>query len=85
MKAKKWMAGVLSFVMLFDLAGNFASAAAADLVAGDVADGYHYDQLNDLARTIYDGIGAMDLSTGTAEYDLVGHGLDGTLFPAAPS
>lgn len=81
MKAKKWMAGVLSFVMLFDLAGNFASAAAADLAAGDVADGYHYDQLNDLARTIYDGIGAMDLSAGTAEYDLVGHGLDGAALP----
>lgn len=83
MKAKKWMAGVLSFVMLFDLTGNFASAAAADLAAADVADGYHYDQLDDLAKTIYLGMGEMDLRSGTDEYDLVGNGLDGTALPGS--
>lgn len=81
MKAKKWMAGLLSFVMLFDLTGNFASAAAANLAADDVAGGYHYDQLNDLAKVIYLGMGEMDLRSGTAEYDLVGNGLDGTALP----
>ena len=83
MKAKKWMAGLLSFVMLFDLTGNFASAAAAGLAADDVVGGYHYDQLNDLAKAIYAGIGKMDLQTGTDEYDLVGHGLDGTALPGS--
>ena len=64
MKIKKWIAGLLSAVMLFSLLGNAAFAA------GSGAGGYHYDQLNALAKTIYDGIGKLDLKTGTDEYDL---------------
>ncbi len=63
MKAKKLIAVLLAVVMLFSLTGNFALAAPTE-------GGYHYDQLDALAKTIYNGIGQMDLTTGTDEYDL---------------
>lgn len=85
MKAKKWIAGLLTAVMLLSLTGNFALAAAVSAPQDGGAGGYHYDQLTDLAKTVYDGISALGegLKTGTAEYDLVGHGLDGSALPGS--
>lgn len=65
MKAKKFIAAILAAVMVFGMTGNFAFAA-------DNADGgYHYEQLDATAKVIYDGIGRMDLATGTDEHDIV--------------
>lgn len=83
MKVKKLIAGLLSVVMLFSLTGNFTSAAAAPADRGSEAGSYHYDQLDALAQTIYQGIEEMDLQTGTDEYDLVGHGLSGSSLPGS--
>lgn len=65
MKARKLIAGLLSALMIFSLTGNFALVSAAAEQTG-----YHYDQLDALAKTVYNGIGQIDLTTGTAEYDL---------------
>lgn len=81
MKGRKWIAGLLSVIMLFSLTGNFTSAAAASSSAGGEAGSYHYDQLDTLAQAIYNGIEQMDLQTGTDEYDLVNHGIDGSSLP----
>lgn len=80
MKAKKLVAGLLAAVMLLSLTGNFALAAGtSDAQTG----GYHYDQLDELGKVIYDGIETIDLTTGTAELDLVGNGLDGSALPGS--
>lgn len=81
MNVKKLIAGLLSAVIFFSLTSNFTSVEAASVSADNGASSYHYDQLNDLAQTIYDGIGKMNLQTGTDEYDLVGHGLDRNNLP----
>ncbi len=63
MKAKKLVAFLLAVVMLFSLSENAALAASPE-------EGYYYGQLDALAQTVYDGIGQIDLATGTDEYDL---------------
>lgn len=89
MKAKKLIAGLLSVVMLFSLTSNFATAEATSPSAGTSTGNatYHYDQLTDLGKKIYDGMVAMsekeDFKAGTASYDLVAEGgLDGNNLPS---
>lgn len=67
MKVKKLVAGLLSAVMVLSLTVNPAFAAPSE------DGGYHYSQLDSLAKTVYDGIGQIDLTTGTDEYDLAQH------------
>lgn len=80
MKAKKLIAGLLSVVMLFSLTSNFATAEATSTSAGTSTGTatYHYDQLTDLGKKIYNGMVAMsktdDFKAGTASYDLVTEG-----------
>lgn len=89
MKAKKLIAGLLSVVMLFSLTSNFATAEATSSSAGTSTGNatYHYDQLTDLGKKVYDGMVAMsstpDFKAGTASYDLVARGqLDGNNLPS---
>ena len=80
MKAKKLIAGLLSVVMLFSLTSNFATAEATSSSAGTSTDNatYHYGQLTDLGKKMYDGMvemsGKEDFKAGTASYDLVTQG-----------
>ncbi len=81
MKGKKWIAVLLSAAMLFSFS-SLVPVSAAPAAESRAAGGYHYDQLEDsLSQAIYTGIGQLDLKTGTAEYDLVGHGLNGSSLP----
>ena len=89
MKAKKLIAGLLSVVMLFSLTSNFATAEATSSPAGTSTGTatYHYDQLTDLGKKIYDGMvvmsGKEEFKAGTASYDLVSEGrLDGNNLPS---
>ena len=81
MKGKKLVAGLLSVIVSFSLTSNFAFAAVTGPSAGSGNSGYHYAQLDDLSKIIYDGIDELDLQTGTDEYNLVGNGLDGSSLP----
>lgn len=81
-KRKRLISAILTFVMVLSLTNVFPagkSAYAAEQ-SNDTNQGnsYHYDQLTELGKKVYDGMVAMSkkdgFKAGTASYDLVTEG-----------
>lgn len=83
MKKRRILSLLLCLCLILSLLPGTAFAAGDQYegTRNSEVSGYHYNQLTDLAKIIYDGIDAMNLQTGTDEYDLVGHGLNGDNLP----
>lgn len=78
MRLKKIIAGVLAAIMCVSPISATAADTSLVFASIDSHTQFHYEQLDDTAKSVYDGIYAMYesglLKTGTQDYDLAVNG-----------